>query len=168
MAALKCSTAVVEGGGTTLSSNHNQVDASRRYIAPMFMLGLVLIHPVREIAEACRAAGVPLLIDASQSIAHIPINVREIACDYLVFSGHKIYGPGGTGVLYVNHQRLECLRPLLLGGSMVKEVHPHNFVLNDIPYRFEAGSPNIEGVIGLGAALTYCSRLGHERNRRLR
>jgi cysteine desulfurase/selenocysteine lyase len=120
------------------------------------------IQPVREIIAACKERHVPVLVDASQSIAHVPVNVRELECDYLVFSGHKIYGPSGTGVLYIHHKHLDAIRPLFVGGSMVKEVHAGHFVMNDIPYRFEAGTPNIEGVIGLGTALNYLNALGYE------
>lgn len=120
------------------------------------------LQPVREITAACREFNVPVLIDASQSIAHEPHDVREIQCDYLVFSGHKIYGPGGIGVLYVRNDVIESMPPVFLGGSMVKEVHAETYTANDIPYRFEAGTPNIEGVIGFAAALEYVSKLSHE------
>ncbi len=120
------------------------------------------VHPVRDIIRTCRRAGVPVLLDASQSIAHERHDVRELDCDYLVFSGHKIYGPSGIGVLYVRNDVIEEMKPVLVGGSMVKEVHTDTYVLNDIPYRFEAGTPNIEGVVGLAAALEYFSRLGQD------
>ncbi len=121
------------------------------------------IQPIREIVALCRQFDVPVLIDASQSIAHTPVDVRELDCDFLVFSGHKIYGPSGIGVLYVNNRRVEDMVPMFLGGSMVKEVHTSSFVPNDIPYRFEAGTPNIEGAIALAAALRYVSAIGYEK-----
>lgn len=120
------------------------------------------IQPIAKLISLCRDSGVSVLIDASQSVAHVPLDVRKLDCDYLVFSGHKVYGPSGVGVLYTKHERLEKLRPVLLGGGMVKEVHENRFVLNDLPYRFEAGTPNIEGVVALGAALNYVSALGLE------
>jgi len=120
------------------------------------------LHAVREIVALCREAGVPVLVDASQAIAHAPYNVRELECHYLVFSGHKIYGPGGIGVLYARNELLESMSPVFMGGSMVKDVHAASYTLNDIPHRFEAGTPNIEGVIGLAAALEYLSELGYE------
>ena len=120
------------------------------------------LFPVKEIAGLCREAGVPVLVDASQAIAHVPQLVREIGCDFLVFSGHKIYGPSGTGVLYIRNEIIEDVSPAFLGGSMVKEVHADSYVVNDIPYRFEAGTPNIEGVIALASALDYFSKLGYE------
>ena len=121
------------------------------------------VHPIKQVIALCRAKNARVLIDASQSIAHLPLDVRQLQCDYLVFSGHKIYGPSGTGALFVNNDIVDSLEPLLLGGAMVKEVHARSFVPNDIPYRFEAGTPNIEGFVGLAAALDYVSRIGFER-----
>ena len=118
------------------------------------------IQNVREVIRICQSAGVPVLLDASQSIRHESFNVRELGCDYLVFSGHKMYGPGGIGVLYVRNDVLERMYPVFLGGSMVKEVHAQTYVLNDIPYRFEPGTPNIEGVIGLAEAVNYMTKIG--------
>ena len=117
------------------------------------------IHPVKEIVARCHSAHVPVLIDASQSIAHHAHDVQDIGCDYLVFSGHKIYGPSGIGILYVREEVLERTPPVFLGGSMVKEAHAERWVANDLPYRFEAGTPNIEGAIGLGAAIEYLEKL---------
>ena len=121
------------------------------------------IQPVKEIVARCHGAGVKVLIDASQSIAHQSHDVREIGCDYLVFSGHKIYGPGGIGVLYAREELLEKMPPYFLGGSMVKEVHAASWSPNDLPHCFEAGTPNIEGVIGLGAAIEYLESLDWDR-----
>jgi cysteine desulfurase/selenocysteine lyase len=117
------------------------------------------IQPVKSIVTRCHSANVPILIDASQSIAHQPHDVRDIGCDYFVFSGHKIYGPSGIGILYVREDVLEQMPPVLLGGNMVKEAHAHKWVPQDLPHRFEAGTPNIEGAIGLGAAIEYIESL---------
>ena len=121
------------------------------------------IQPVTDIVERCHRAGVRVLVDASQSIAHQSYDVRNIGCDYLVFSGHKIYGPSGIGVLYAREEFLEKMPPVWLGGNMVKEVHAENWAPNDLPYRFEAGTPNIEGVIGLGAAIEFLKSLEWDR-----
>lgn len=120
------------------------------------------LQPIGTITEMCRDVGVPVMVDASQSIAHQQHDVQELGCDYLVFSGHKVYGPSGTGVLYVGSDIIEQFEPTIIGGGMVKEVHAGEYIENDIPYRFEAGTPNIEGVIGLAAAVTYLTRLGYE------
>lgn len=119
------------------------------------------LHPVKEMAALCREAGVPILVDASQSIAHEAHDVFELQCDYLVMSGHKIYGPGGTGVLYMRADVMEHMPPAFLGGNMIKEVHAQNFVLHDAPYRFEPGTPNIEGIIGLAKAMEYIGEVGY-------
>lgn len=119
------------------------------------------LHPVKEMAALCREAGVPILVDASQSIAHEAHDVLELQCDYLVMSGHKLYGPGGTGVLYMRADVMEHMPPPFMGGSMIKEVHARNFVLNDAPYRFEPGTPHIEGIIGLAKALEYINEVGY-------
>jgi cysteine desulfurase/selenocysteine lyase len=121
------------------------------------------LHPIRQIAAACRERRIPFLIDASQYIAHQSVDVRALGCDYLVFSGHKIYGPGGTGILFIRREHMEALQPVFVGGSMVKEVHQLNYVVNDLPYRFEPGTPNIEGVIGLAAAVRYIQSIGYGR-----
>ena len=118
------------------------------------------VQSLKKIIEMCHSFGVPVLVDASQSIRHEPYNVRELNCDFLVFSGHKIYGPSGIGVLYIRNEIIDELSPVFLGGSMVKEVHADSHSLNDVPYRFEPGTPNIEGVIGLGAALEYVAKIG--------
>lgn len=120
------------------------------------------LHPVDKLAAACREAKVPILVDASQSIAHEAHHAGQIGCDFLVFSGHKMYGPGGTGVLYIRSEVMETLPPVFLGGSMVKEVHAQDYIPNDLPYRFEAGTPHIEGVIALAAAAEYISTIGYD------
>lgn len=120
------------------------------------------LQPVQEIIAQAHRFSVPVLIDASQAAAHIQIDVRALDCDYLVFSGHKVYGPSGIGVLFVRSDHMNALRPATLGGGMVKEVHRDGYVLNDVPLRFEAGTPHIEGAIGLAAALRYLESLGFD------
>lgn len=117
------------------------------------------VQPIRDIVETCHRYGVPVLIDASQSVAHQRLDVRSLDCDFLVFSGHKVYGPSGVGVLYSRGDRLQALTPVFVGGGMVKEVHADRWVPNDLPHRFEPGTPHIEGVIGLAAALDYVDTL---------
>lgn len=118
------------------------------------------INPVTEIIRLAHGRGIPVLLDASQAIAHMEVDVRKLGCDYLVFSGHKVYGPAGTGVLYIRNDHLDSVEPVFVGGGMVQTVHAGEHVPNDVPYRFEAGTPNIEGVIGLAAAITYTSEIG--------
>ena len=117
---------------------------------------------MKEVIELSQEHGVPTLVDASQSVAHECHDIRELNCDYMVFSGHKMYGPSGIGVVYVRGELLERLDPVFFGGSMVKEVHADRQVWNDIPHRFEPGTPNIEGVIGLATAVEYILKIGYE------
>jgi len=121
------------------------------------------LQPIEKAVELCNAKQIPVLIDASQSIPHTSIDVRAIGCSFLVFSSHKIYAPGGVGVLFINHDVEEPLQPSQWGGGMVKEVHSQRFVENDTPYRFEAGTPNIENVIALATALDYLSNIGYDK-----
>ncbi len=120
------------------------------------------IAPVAGWIAAAHAQGIPALVDASQSASHLPIDVRAMDCDFLVMSGHKLLGPSGIGVLYGKRERLEALAPYQVGGGMVKLHEEEHFVLQDVPWRFEAGTPNIEGAIGLGAAVSYLRNLGME------
>jgi cysteine desulfurase/selenocysteine lyase len=106
-----------------------------------------------------RAAGARVLVDGAQSAAHLPIDVRDLDCDFFVFSGHKIFGPTGTGVLYGKAELLESMPPYHGGGEMIKTVTFEKTTYKGIPHRFEAGTPHIGGVIGLGAAFDYLAGL---------
>jgi len=121
---------------------------------------LGVINPVEMIIEEAKKKGVLTLIDASQSVPHLRIDVRELECDFLTFSGHKMLAPSGIGVLYVRRELMEEMSPFLLGGSMVKEVHLERYVPEDSPLSYEAGTPNIEGAIALGAAIDYIDHIG--------
>jgi cysteine desulfurase/selenocysteine lyase len=127
---------------------------------------LGVVAPVEAWIEAAHRRGVPVLIDASQSASHLPLDVKALDCDFLVFSGHKLLGPSGVGVLYGKRERLESLSLYQVGGGMVKVHGDNDFTTQDLPWRFEAGTPNIEGVIGLGAAVAYLRRIGMETVRR--
>ena len=116
--------------------------------------------PVADWVAAAHARGVPLLVDASQSASHMPIDVKALDCDFLVLSGHKLLAPSGIGVLYGKRERLAELGLYQVGGGMVKLHHDDHYTTHDGPARFEAGTPNIEGVIGLGAAAAYLRRIG--------
>jgi cysteine desulfurase / selenocysteine lyase len=113
------------------------------------------VNPVREIAEAARAAGARVLVDGAQSIPHQPVDVRELGCDFLAFSAHKMCGPTGVGVLYGRADLLEEMDPYQGGGEMISRVEWDSATWADIPHKFEAGTPNIAGVFGFGAALQY-------------
>ena len=120
------------------------------------------LNDVTRIIEQAHALGIPVLLDGAQSIAHMAIDVQELDCDFFVFSGHKIYGPTGIGVLYAKENLLLNMKPYQGGGDMILNVSFEKTEYNDIPYKFEAGTPNIEGSIGMAAALDYISELGIE------
>ena len=121
------------------------------------------INPVRQVIDMAHAQGVPVLVDAAQSAYHMPINVQELDCDFLVFSGHKLYGPTGIGVLYGKRSFLEAMPPWQGGGDMILTVSFEKTTFNEIPYKFEAGTPHIAGAIGLGVAIDYLTGLGMDR-----
>jgi cysteine desulfurase / selenocysteine lyase len=117
------------------------------------------INPVKRIIRLAHAAGVPVLLDGAQSVQHLPVDVRELDCDFYAFSGHKVYGPTGIGVLYGKERLLEDMPPYQGGGDMILTVSFERTVYNELPFKFEAGTPNIAGAVGLGAALDYLASL---------
>jgi cysteine desulfurase/selenocysteine lyase len=123
-------------------------------------LGTVL--PVQEIVRLAHAHGVPVLVDGAQAVPHETVDVRALDCDFYAFSGHKVYGPTGIGVLYGRESLLEAMPPWQGGGEMILSVSIEASTYNELPAKFEAGTPNISGAIGLGAALEYVESLGRE------
>ena len=118
------------------------------------------VNPVKQIIELAHRNGSKVLIDGAQAVAHTKVDVRELDCDFFVFSGHKIFGPTGVGVLYGKASLLEQMKPYQGGGDMILSVTFEKTTFNDLPYKFEAGTPNIAGVIGLGAAIDYINSIG--------
>jgi len=121
------------------------------------------VNPVRELAKACRARGIPLLVDGSQAAPHLPIDVQALGCDFYTLTGHKLFGPTGTGMLWARREWLEAMPPFFGGGEMIKTVSFEKTTFADPPHKFEAGTPNIAGFIGLGAALDYVEAIGRDR-----
>jgi cysteine desulfurase/selenocysteine lyase len=124
------------------------------------------INPVRQIIDAAHKVGAVVLIDGAQSTVHLDIDVVEMDCDFFVFSGHKVYGPTGTGVLYGKRKLLETMPVFQGGGEMIKEVTFKKTTYNDLPYKYEAGTPNIADVVALKAALDFINQLGKEHIRK--
>lgn len=121
------------------------------------------LNPIREMGELARAKGVPVLVDGAQAVARLPVDVQELGCDFYAFSGHKIYAPTGVGVLWARERILEAMPPWQGGGDMISSVTFEKSTWNVLPYKFEAGTPNIGGAIGLGAAIDYVLALGLDR-----
>ncbi|MHB1813525.1 MAG: cysteine desulfurase, partial [Steroidobacteraceae bacterium] len=123
-------------------------------------LGTVV--PVERIVQAAHSCGALVLLDGAQAVAHAPIDVRALGCDFYAFSGHKLYGPTGIGVLYGREELLEEMPPWQGGGEMIRTVSFERTTYNDLPWKFEAGTPNISGAVGLAAAMDYLESLGLE------
>ena len=121
------------------------------------------INPVKDIVAMAHSHGVPVLLDGAQAAPHTPVDVRDLDCDFYAFSGHKLFGPTGIGVLYGKREFLESMPPYQGGGEQIKSVTFEKTIYNDLPYKFEAGTPHIAGVIGLGAAIDYVNGIGMER-----
>ena len=118
------------------------------------------VNPVAEICRLARQRGVPSLVDGSQALPHRAVDIKALGCDFYAFTGHKMLGPTGTGGLWARREHLREMPPFLGGGEMIKEVRFEGTVFNDPPHKFEAGTPNIAGVVGLGAAVDYLSAIG--------
>ena len=117
------------------------------------------INPVREMITAAHRRGIPVLLDGAQAVPHMKVDVRDLDCDFYAFSSHKMFGPTGVGVLYGKRQLLEAMPPYQSGGDMIKSVTFEKTIYNDLPHKFEAGTPNIAGGIGLGSAIDYVTKL---------
>ncbi|MFY2826647.1 cysteine desulfurase [Ruegeria sp. MALMAid1280] len=124
------------------------------------VLGTVV--DVKAITQGAHAKGVPVLVDGSQGAVHMPVNVQDIGCDFYAITGHKLYGPSGSGAIYIKSERMAEMRPFIGGGDMIKEVSKDQVIYNDPPMKFEAGTPGIVQTIGLGVALEYMMDLGME------
>ncbi|HYM82745.1 MAG TPA: cysteine desulfurase [Candidatus Dormibacteraeota bacterium] len=123
------------------------------------------IDPIRDIAERAHAAGALVLVDGAQAVPHLPVDVQALGADFYAFSGHKMLGPMGSGVLWARRELLEAMPPFLGGGEMIREVHLRRSDWNDIPWKFEAGTPDVAAAVGLGAAADYLMGLGMDRVR---
>jgi len=118
------------------------------------------ISDAETIISKCKSAGVLTLVDGAQAVPHMKVDVEKLGCDFFAFSGHKMLGPTGIGILWVRKSILETMNPFQGGGDMIREVHKYETTWNDLPYKFEAGTPNIADVVGFGAAIDYLSNIG--------
>ena len=118
------------------------------------------INPIKKISEMTKSIGATFIVDGAQSVSHLPVDVQSLGCDFLVFSGHKMLGPTGVGVLWGNLKKLESLPPFMTGGEMIDKVSMDSSTWNKVPYKFEAGTPNYVQAIGLGFAIDYLKKIG--------
>jgi cysteine desulfurase/selenocysteine lyase len=131
-------------------------NAKTRFVSVVHVSNVLgTVNPVAEIIRIAHSHGVPVLIDGAQAVPHMRIDVRELDADFYAFSGHKMFGPTGVGILYGKAALLDAMPPYQGGGDMIKSVTYHKTIYNDLPYKFEAGTPNIVGGVGLGATVSY-------------
>ena len=150
-----------ENGELNLEELKKMINEKTRLITLTHVSNVLgTINPVKEIISYAHRHDVPVLIDGAQGISHVPVDVQDMDCDFYCFSGHKMYAPMGIGVLYGKEKFLEEMPPYQLGGEMIREVFLDHTTFNELPFKFEAGTPNVEGVLGLRAAIQYLDRLG--------
>jgi len=152
---------ITDKGELIVSELDNLITAKTKLLA-LNMVSNVLgtVNPIQDIIEKAHSKDVKVLIDAAQGIQHIKTDVHKLDCDFLVFSGHKIYGPTGVGCLYGKRELLDAMPPFLSGGEMIEKVSFDGTTFNSLPYKFEAGTPNFTEVVGMGAALDYVNDIG--------
>lgn len=143
-------------GRINIADLRNKIDQSTLLVAVSQISNVLgLINPIHVVIEEAKKRGALCLVDGAQSVPHMEVDVKELGCDFLVFSGHKMLGPSGIGVLYIKEDLYEKMEPHLMGGSTIKEVHIDEYIPEDPPLCYEAGTPNIEGAIALGTAVDY-------------
>src|SRR5205807_2730766 len=153
---------ITDDGFLDLEAMPRVLDGAKIVCVSQMSNVLGTINPIRRVADAAHAAGALVLVDGAQGVPHLITNVAQMDCDFLAFSGHKMLGPTGSGGLWARAELLEAMPPFLGGGEMIMEVWIDHATYNEIPYKFEAGTPNIAQSIGLGAAVDYLNDLGME------
>jgi cysteine desulfurase/selenocysteine lyase len=153
-----------DAGALILEELEKRLGSRTRLVAVAHVSNaLGTVNPIGRIVEMAHARGIPVLVDGAQGVPHAPLDVRALGCDFYCFSAHKLYGPTGVGVLYGQRALLEAMPPWQGGGDMIASVTFEKTTYNELPYKFEAGTPNIAGVVGLGAAIDWVRGLGVER-----
>jgi cysteine desulfurase/selenocysteine lyase len=152
---------ITDGGELRLDAMAELIGPRTRMVALTHVSNaLGTVNPVRQVVEMAHAHGVPVLVDGAQAVPHLLVDVRALGCDFYAFSGHKLYGPTGIGVLYGRAERLEAMPPWQGGGDMISSVTFEKTTYNRIPWKFEAGTPDIAGAVGLAAAIEYLEGVG--------
>jgi len=152
----------IDDNGDIILEEYEKLLSERTKIVALVHVSNALgtINPIRQMIKTAHSHGVPVLVDGAQAVPHLDVNVQELDCDFFVFSAHKVYGPTGIGALYGKREHLMEMVPYQGGGDMILSVSFEGSKFNEPPHRFEAGTPNIEGAIGLAAALDYVNRIG--------
>lgn len=152
-----------KNGELKIDELENLIDEKTKFISLVHISNsLGTINPIERAIEIAHKHNIPILIDGAQSVCHFDVDVQKLGCDFFVFSGHKILGPTGIGALYGKEKHLEEMPPYQAGGDMILQVTFEKTIYNDLPHKFEAGTPNIAGAIGLGVALDYVKSIGYE------
>jgi cysteine desulfurase/selenocysteine lyase len=154
---------ITDDGELDMAAFRERIGPRTRMIGVAWISNVLgTVNPVDELVALARRAGVPILIDGAQAVQHRSVDVQALGADFLVFSGHKMYGPSGTGVLWGRAELLEAMPPYQGGGDMIERVSFDGTTFNDIPFRFEAGTPDIAGIVALGAAADFIESIGVE------
>lgn len=154
---------VDEDGAFDIAEFESRLSDKTKLVAITHMSNVLgTVVPIKQICEIAHARGIKVLVDGSQSAVHMPIDVQDLDCDFFVFTGHKVYGPSGIGVLYAKRDLLDNMQPFMGGGDMIVDVTMDNVTYNHAFHRFEAGTPPIAQAIGLGAALDYMESVGRD------
>lgn len=154
---------LTDKGEIDLSKSNELITAKTKIVSITHMSNVLgTINPIKKIAKLTKMVGAIFIVDGAQSVSHMPVNVQDLECDFLAFSGHKMLGPTGVGVLWGKFELLNDLDPFLSGGEMIEKVTLEDSTWNEVPYKFEAGTPNYVQAIGLGAAVKFLSKIGME------
>ena len=154
---------ITDDGEIDLDKYKNLLNEKTKFVSLVHASNtLGTINPVRKMIEMAHAAGAPVLVDGAQSTPHLKIDLQDLDCDFFAFSSHKTFGPMGIGVLYGKREHLDAMPPYQGGGDMIRSVSFEKTTYNELPYKFEAGTPNVAGVVGLGAAIDYIMSLGRD------
>ena len=157
---------IKEDGTLDIEQLKSMINKNTKLIAITYVSNVLgTINPIKDICKIAHEAGVKVLVDAAQAVPHMPVDVKKLDVDFLAFSGHKMLAPMGIGVLYGKKELLKEMNPFLYGGDMIKEVNLHETTFADLPAKFEAGTQNIEGAIGLAGAIDYLKAIGMDRIR---
>lgn len=154
---------LLENGELDFKAYENLLSSKTKLVSIIHISNVLgTINPVKKLIDLAHQKNIPVLLDGAQAISHIPVDMQALDCDFYVFSAHKLYGPTGVGVLYGKEKLLEKMPPYQTGGAMIRQVTFEKTIFNTLPNKFEAGTPNVAGVVGLGAAIDYVKKIGFD------